>query len=143
MRLGRTSERAQALRTIPLFRELDGSDLEQVAKMSFGVMRQPGEVIIQEGDVGTEMFLLVDGTARVERNGQVIGEVGRNSVIGEMALIDTHRRSASIIAETECELLAVPYDKFWTFVDHVPSVQRKLLVTLSRRIRELEQAVTA
>jgi CRP/FNR family transcriptional regulator, cyclic AMP receptor protein len=143
MRLGRTSERAQALRNIPLFRELDGSDLEQVARMSYGVTRQPGEVIIQEGDVGTDMYLLVDGTARVERNGQVIGDVGRNSVIGEMALIDTNRRSASIIATTECELLAVPYDRFWTFVDRVPSVQRKLLVTLSRRVRELEQAVTA
>lgn len=143
MRLGRTSERAQALRNIPLFRELDRSDLEQVAKMSYGITRQPGEVIIQEGDIGTEMFLLVDGTARVERNGQTIGEVGRNSVIGEMALIDTHRRSASIIATNECELLAVPYDKFWTFVDRVPSVQRKLLVTLSRRVRDLEQAVTA
>jgi CRP-like cAMP-binding protein len=131
------------LHNIPLFRDLDGSDLEQVAKMSYGVTHEPGGMIIQEGDVGSEMFLLVDGTARVERNGQVIGEVGRNSVIGEMALIDTHRRSASIIAVTECELLAVPYDKFWTFVDRVPAVQRKLLLTLSRRVRELEQAPTA
>jgi CRP-like cAMP-binding protein len=111
--------------------------------MSYGVTKEPGLVIIEQGEIGTDLYLLVEGTARVERDGTVIGEMGKNSVIGEMALIDNQRRSASVIAATHCELLAVPYDKFWSFVDRVPSVQRTLLVTLSRRVRDLEQALTS
>jgi CRP-like cAMP-binding protein len=143
LQLSRTSERARALRTIPLLRELGRSDLEEVARMSYGVTKEPGLVIIEQGEIGTDLYLLVEGTARVERDGTVIGEMGKNSVIGEMALIDNQRRSASVIAATHCELLAVPYDKFWSFVDRVPSVQRTLLVTLSRRVRDLEQALTS
>jgi CRP-like cAMP-binding protein len=141
MRLGRASDRIKALRGVPLLRDLDRSDLAQVAKMSYSVTREPGDVLLQQGDIGTELLLVVEGTARVERDGQVVGEVGPNAVIGEMALLDNHRRSASVIAETHCELLVVPYDQFWNFIERVPSVQRKLLITLSRRVRDLEQAL--
>jgi CRP-like cAMP-binding protein len=130
----------KALRTIPLFRDLDRSDLQQVARMSYRMTREPGENLLKQGDIGTELLLIVDGTARVERDGKPIGEVGRNAVIGEMALIDSHRRSASVIATTTCEMLVVPYDRFWEFVNRVPAVQRKLLIALSRRVRDLEQA---
>jgi CRP/FNR family transcriptional regulator, cyclic AMP receptor protein len=141
MQLGRASERVKALRSIPLLRDLDRSDLAQVAKMSYSVTREPGDVLLRQGDVGTELLLIVEGRARVERDGQVVGEVGPNAVIGEMALLDSHRRSASVVAETSCELLVVPYDQFWNFIERVPSVQRKLLITLSRRVRDLEQVI--
>ncbi len=143
MPLLRPSEQAQALRGIPLFSDLSRSDLEEVAGMSYWVTRDPGLVIIEQGEIGRDLYLLVEGTARVERDGVVIGDVGKSSVIGEMALIDNYPRSATIFAQTQCELLAIPHDQFWSFVDRVPSVQRTLLVTLSRRVRDLEQAPTA
>lgn len=140
MPLGRTSERVKALRTIPLFRDLDRSDLDQVARLSYRLTRKPEEYLLKQGDIGTELLLIIDGAARVEIDGKPIGEVHKNAVIGEMALLDSHRRSASVIATTQCELLAVSYDQFWNFVNRVPSVQRKLLTALSRRVRDLEQA---
>lgn len=142
MQLRRLSDRARLLRSIGLLRDLGNSDLEAVGGMSYGMTRDPGLVIIEQGEVGTDLYLIVEGTARVQRDGVVIGHVGENSVIGEMALIDGQRRSATVIAETRCELLVVPYDKFWSFVDTVPSVQRTLLVTLSKRVRDLEHPVT-
>lgn len=138
MQLRRLSDRASALSGIPLLRDLSRSDLEAVARMSYPVTRDEGLVIIEQGEIGTELYLVVEGAARVERDGEVIGRVGENDVIGEMALIDNQRRSATVVAETRCQLLAVPYDKFWEFVDTVPSVQRTLLVSLSRRVRDLE-----
>jgi CRP-like cAMP-binding protein len=98
-------------------------------------------VIIEQGEVGSELYLIVEGTARVERDGTPLGHVGENGVIGEMALINNEPRSATIIAETRCELLAVPHDRFWHFVETVPSVQRALLVALSRRVRDLENSI--
>jgi CRP-like cAMP-binding protein len=141
MQLRRISDRARALRTIPLLGDLSTSDLEAVARMSYPVTRDRGLVIIEQGEVGTDLYLIVEGTARVERDGAVIGEAGEDSVIGEMALIDHQPRSATVIAETRCELLAVPYDKFWDFVETVPSVQRTLLTTLAKRVRGLERPV--
>lgn len=143
MRLGRTSERVQALRQVPLLRDLDRTDLEEVGKISYSVTRQEGEPLLLQGDVGTELLLLVEGTARVELDGKAIGEVGPNSILGEMALIDNHRRSASVIAVTPCEVLVIPYGKFWDFLGRAPSVQRTLLITLSRRVRDLEAALNA
>ena len=141
MQLGRASERVKALREIPLLRDLSRSDLGEIAKFSYRVTREPGEYLMQQEDIGTELLLLVDGTARVERDGKEWGEMGPNSVIGEMALIDSNRRSASVIAVTPCELLVIPYDQFWNFVNRVPSLQRKLMITLSRRVRDLEHAL--
>lgn len=138
MQLRRVSDRARALRRISLFRDLSGSDLEEVARMSYPLTRDRGLVIIEQGEVGSELYLIVEGTARVERDGRPVGHVGENNVIGEMALIDREPRSATIIAETRCELLAVPHDRFWHFVETVPSVQHALLVALSRRVRDLE-----
>lgn len=109
--------------------------------MSYQVTRDRGLVIIEQGEVGSNLYLIVEGTARVERDGEIVGEVGENDVIGEMALIDNQPRSATVIAQTRCELLAVPHDKFWEFVDTVPSVQRTLLVALSKRVRDLEHSV--
>src|SRR5436305_13829089 len=103
MRLGRASERVKALRTIPLLCDLDRSDLAQIEKVSYRVTREPGETLLRQRDLGTELYLVVEGTAQVERDGRAVGTVGRNTVIGEMALIDGHPRSATITASTPCE----------------------------------------
>jgi CRP-like cAMP-binding protein len=137
--LKRPSQRVRALSAIPLLRDLRRSELEEVARMTYEVTRQPGEVLTRQGDVGAEMFLLLDGTARVEADGRVIEELGPNRVIGEMALLDKYPRMASVIALTPCVALVVPYDKFWSFLDRAPEVQRHLLITLSKRVRRMQE----
>jgi CRP-like cAMP-binding protein len=124
-----------------LLRDLRRSDLEEVAKMTYEITRQPGEVLMRQGDLGAEMFLLLEGTARVEADGRVIEEVGPNRVLGEMALLDKYRRSASVTASTPCVALVVPYDKFWDFLGRAPEVQRHLLITLSKRVRRMQEAL--
>lgn len=94
---------------------------------------------MRQGDLGAEMFLLLDGTARVEADGRVLEEVGPNRVIGEMALLDRSPRSASVTAMTPVVALVVPYDQFWNFLGRAPEVQRHLLVTLSKRVRRMQE----
>lgn len=139
MRLSRESDRVKSLRQIGLLRDLERSDLEQIARISHEVERQPGEVLMRQGDLGTELLLILDGTARVEMDGRVVEEAGPNRVLGEMALIDSEPRSASVIATTPCALLVVPYSSFWEFIARAPAIQRQLLITLSRRVRSLNR----
>ena len=68
---------------------------------------------MRQGDLGAELLLILDGTARVEMDGRTVEEVGPNRVLGEMALIDSEPRSASVVATTPCSLLVVPYSGFW------------------------------
>jgi CRP-like cAMP-binding protein len=137
--LKRPSDRVRALSAIPLFRDLGRSDLEEISRMTYEVTRQPGELLVRQGDAGAEMYLLLSGTARVEADGRALEEVGPNRVIGEMALVDKHRRMASVVATTECVALVVPYDKFWPFLQRAPEVQRHLLITMSRRVRTMQE----
>ncbi len=139
MRLSRESDRVKSLRQIGLLRDLDRAELEQIARISHVVEREPGEVLMRQGDPGTELLLILDGTARVERDGRVVEEAGPNRVLGEMALIDSEPRSASVITTTPCSLLVVPYSAFWEFIARTPAIQRQLLITLSRRVRSLNR----
>jgi CRP/FNR family cyclic AMP-dependent transcriptional regulator len=66
-----------------------------------------GERIISQGDFAYELFAIVEGTARVEQDGTVIATLGPGDLLGEIGLLLTGRRTASIVAETPMQLLAL------------------------------------
>ena len=69
------------------------------------VRLSPGETLVEQGDVGTDVFLLFDGVLEVERDGEVLVEVGPGAIVGEMALLDeSRRRSATLRATTTCRV---------------------------------------
>jgi CRP-like cAMP-binding protein len=66
-----------------------------------------GEVIFQEGDAGTEMFVVRSGSVDLKIGDQVLDTVGEEETFGELALIDQRPRSATAIAATDCEIVPV------------------------------------
>jgi CRP-like cAMP-binding protein len=139
----RESDRVKSLREVALFDGLGKSDLEQIAKISHSVERTAGDVLMRQGEPGTELMILVEGTAKAETDGTVVEELGANRVLGELALIDSEPRSATVTAVTECSLLVVPYFAFWEFMERAPTVQRQLLITLAKRIRRLNRQIAS
>jgi CRP-like cAMP-binding protein len=81
----------------------------------------------------------VDGNVRIERRGKVLTRRGAGAFIGELALLDGEPRTATVVAETPCTLLVINGTQFWQLLDAVPSVQRKMLVGLARRLRETQE----
>lgn len=67
-----------------------------------------GTTLVEEGDEGTDVFLLFDGVLRVEQGGEVIREFGPGAILGEMALIDGARRNATLRAVTDCRVAVMP-----------------------------------
>jgi CRP/FNR family cyclic AMP-dependent transcriptional regulator len=65
------------------------------------------ERLISQGDFAYELFAIVRGTARVEQDGTVIATLGPGDLLGEIGLLLTGRRTASIVAETPMQLLAL------------------------------------
>jgi CRP/FNR family cyclic AMP-dependent transcriptional regulator len=66
-----------------------------------------GEQIVSQGDFAYELFAIVEGTARIEQDGQTVSTLGPGNLIGEIGLMLTGRRTAAIVAETPMVLLAM------------------------------------
>jgi Cyclic nucleotide-binding domain len=75
------------------------------------VRLQPGEHLVDQGEPGSGLFLLFDGVLLVLRDGRPVTEVGPGAVLGEMALLDGGRRTATLRAVTACRVAVVPGDR--------------------------------
>jgi hypothetical protein len=73
-----------------------------------------GATLVAQGDPGHELYLLFDGLLAVEIDGATVAELGPGAVVGEVALLDGGRRTATLRAITPCRVAAVPGDR----VDH-------------------------
>ena len=70
-----------------------------------------GDHLVEQGQPGEELFLLFDGVLAVEADGEVVAEVGPGAILGEMALLQGGRRTATLRAVTPCRVAAVPGDR--------------------------------
>ena len=138
----RRSDKVDLLRKIPLFSGLSQRHLNAIAKCADGVRLRKGAVLAKQGRQGLEAMIIVDGRARVERDGKAIAELGPGDVVGELAVIDGKPRSATVIAETPMALLVLHRRDFVSLLETVPGLQRKLLVTLCERVRQADQALS-
>lgn len=126
------------LGAIPLFSALSRKELQRVARASDEVRVEAGHELVRQGDIGREMFVLVDGAATVRRNGRKISSAGPGSAIGELSLLDRGPRTATVTAESDCRLLVLGAREFSGVLDEVPGLAHKLLANLAARVRELD-----
>lgn len=137
------SEKVRALQQVPLFRACSKRELTLLARIVDEASFPAGHVLIKRGDFGKEFLLLLEGTVTVEPQTGKRVKMGPGDFFGEMSLLDGEPRSATVIAEAPVRLLVMGQREFFTLVADVPSVARKLLVELSRRVRRAEGAVSA
>ena len=98
-----------------------------------------GTTIVNEGDQGREFFVILDGTARVIREGRRIATLGPGSGFGELALLlDNVPRNATVVADTDMELVVVGQRQFAGLLDEVPGFLRKMLAGTAHRLREAD-----
>lgn len=136
----RRDEKIEHLRRVPMFQGCSARQMRAVARITEVVEEPAGKILTRAGEPGTEFFLIVDGTARVEVSPQRQGRLGPGDFFGEMSLLDGEPRSATVVAETAIRLLVIDRRHFWTLLTDVPRLTHTLLVTLSRRVRQAEQS---
>ncbi|HYN99630.1 MAG TPA: cyclic nucleotide-binding domain-containing protein [Actinomycetota bacterium] len=102
-----------------LERELSTTIMRGGAKPKIRVFKK-GDALVEQGDPGDELFLLLDGVLRIEVGGERVAEVGPGAVLGERAVIEEGYRTSSLIAVTDCRVAAVPGDQI------EPSVLKQL-----------------
>ena len=126
---------AAELRRIPLFTELSEEGLERLAACAAKLDVEPGQIVALEGDPGSGMFVILDGTVSVEMRGGFHTELEQGNFFGEIALlVPDAGRVARVRAATNARLLTVPRDDFLALVESEPSLALKMLRELARRL---------
>ena len=95
------------LKRIPVFADLAEEDLQHIAALAAEVSVPEGKELVREGDYSYDVLAIEEGTARVERGGQVIAEIGAGDVIGEMGVLERSQRSATVTATSSMLLMTL------------------------------------
>lgn len=121
------------LRAVPIFAGASDSALERLAAASGELACSAGQIVALEGDPGSGMFVILDGTASVEwRGGSVNLEAG--TFFGELTLLAPGgRRNARVRAATEMRCLAIPRDAALEVIESEPSIALAMLHEVARR----------
>lgn len=126
------------LSEISLFSGCSSGDLQRLARAADEVSVGAGTILTTQGDVGREAFIVLDGTACVERDGQVVATLGPGDHVGELSLLDGGPRTATVTATTDVALLVLSRPAFNGVLDEIPTLAHKLLVSLAHRLRNAE-----
>lgn len=127
-----------ALRTVPLFANLDDNELSQVALLFKARRFAAGETIVKEGADAAAFFLIESGEAAVSVRGSERRSLGPGDHFGEIALIDEGVRSATITATTDLACYGLTLWEFRPLVIENGEVGWKLLQSLAGKLRNAE-----
>ena len=130
----------QYLAQVPLFSSCSTRDLCKIAKAADRINMVAGTTIITQGTAGKQAFVLLSGSATVKRNGKKIATVQAGAIVGELSLLDRGSRTATVVCDTDCELLVIDARHLFAVIDEVPAMAHKLLAALATRIRDLDRA---
>ena len=127
----------QQLAAVPLLAGVEPRVRKRLADIGKRRTYQADEIVVREGSTGTAMYIVLSGRARVERDGSVIGQLGAGDFFGELALIEEHPRSATVVASEETDCLLFPAWEFTALLEEHPEIavpiMRELITRLHRR----------
>jgi CRP/FNR family transcriptional regulator, cyclic AMP receptor protein len=130
--------KALDLKTIWLFSSCTASELRKIRSSLDEITVPKGKLLVEEGRIGLEFFLIVTGQAAVTRNGRKVATLGPGDHFGELALLDRRPRSASVTSETDMDVLVLSQRQFNGLLQSVPTIARKMLAAMANRLREAD-----
>jgi CRP/FNR family cyclic AMP-dependent transcriptional regulator len=131
-------EKLDLLRRISIFSGLDKRRLERLGMLADEVDVGSGKPLMRQGEIGSDMMVIVSGRVAVERDGQRLNTLGPGDFFGEIALLDGGPRTATVTTEEPTRLLVVTHRDFHALMDEFPEVADQVLAALAHRIRRLE-----
>ena len=131
------------LGTVGLFEGLSRKELRQIHQMGKEVSFPAGRAIVKEGETGLGFHLILEGKAKVTIKGRRHDLLGPGNFFGELALIDRGTRTATVTAETPVRTLSIVSWDFLPMIEQNPSIARKLLLEMCRRLRGVRTSYTA
>ncbi|MEM7544970.1 MAG: cyclic nucleotide-binding domain-containing protein [Pseudomonadota bacterium] len=130
-----TIERVLILKSADLFAKVPEEELAEIAPYLTSVFLDPDEVIITEGEVGEELYIVVSGEVRVMKAGQELARLGEREVFGELAALDPEPRSATVMAAVPTQVLALSNEHLLALFEANVEIASGVIATLIGRLR--------
>ena len=134
--------RQNELSHIPGFRGCSPRQLSEIDRLTDRTNVLPGRVLVREGMIGRELFVIVSGEAIVTRHGRVVTTLGPGDYFGELAAVNPGPRNATVTALTELDVLIIGPRELATMFE-IPGFRDSLLRTMAGRLREADADLEA
>ncbi len=95
------------LKKIPVFADLSVEELDHIAALAAEVSVPAGKELVREGDYSYDVLAIEEGTARVDRHGEHIADLGSGDVFGEMGVLKREQRNATVVATSPMLLVTL------------------------------------
>ena len=125
---------AARLRGVPLFDELSPHDLERVAHWADEIDVPAGTHLLDEGRFPHEFFVILDGTVDVVHGGQNLATLGRGDFLGEIAILEGLRRTATVVAATPVNAAVMHERDFREMCEELPLVEQRVRAKIRERL---------
>ncbi|HLB39799.1 MAG TPA: cyclic nucleotide-binding domain-containing protein [Actinomycetota bacterium] len=132
-------ENAATLAAVPLFMGFSKKHLHRLAAETDELIFERRSAIVEEGQLGETLFVVLAGRGKVTRNGKRVGEVLPGDFFGELSAIDGGPRTATITAETPMRVLRLFRHTLVALLHDEPRLSLKLLDGIVRRLREVQR----
>jgi CRP-like cAMP-binding protein len=132
--------KVERLAHVQLFSACSKRDLARIAALAEEIEAASGRVLMRQGEVGREAFVIAEGRAKATIRGKRSAKLGPGECFGEMALLHEAPRSATVTAESDMRLFVLGARQFSTLIEDVPAVGRRVLAAVAQRLREAERA---
>jgi len=146
------------LKAIPILQNLDEEELRQVLKIARPVQFPRGKVILKEGEAGETMYIIAEGAVEVSKTLVMMGEredvqdrekiltklsAEDHAIFGEVALFEKSKRTATVVALTDCRMLEISKSDFLRLAEENPRIgyriTRNIVQLLCSRLRKTDE----
>lgn len=100
-----------------------------------------GEALFREGEEGRMLYVLTTGSAEVIVNNRVVETLQHGSIVGEIGIVLPGPRSATVVATSDCEFVAVDEKRFQFLVQQTPFFATQVMRVMAERLRNINQMV--
>jgi CRP/FNR family transcriptional regulator, cyclic AMP receptor protein len=135
--MNRKSTDVDHLAHVPIFAGLSDKERHMIRGLLTEVTVEPGKVLARQGSIGHEFFIIVSGSASVDRDGEHLADVGPGDFQGEISLLDAGPRTATVTASTPLTMLVASHQEFNALLDRTPEIARQMLPAIAHRVRSL------
>jgi CRP/FNR family transcriptional regulator, cyclic AMP receptor protein len=123
---------------VPLFDRCSKKELAAIAGIADQIERPEGRTSCGRASWGATSGCSVDGCVEVTRDGEEIAMLGPGDFFGEIALVSTVARTATVTTASPIRALVISSRDFWTLLDESPKTQRKILEAVGDRLAQLQ-----
>jgi CRP-like cAMP-binding protein len=122
------------LQGVGFFSGLSKKELGKLAQWADEVSVSAGQALATEGEFAHEFFVIEEGSAEVTKDGERIAELGPGEFFGEIGLLETERRTASVVATTPMELIVMFQREFKQMEQEMPAVADRIRTAIRARL---------